>query len=87
MSRKNLKSSEDCVVEKDALCIRTGTLLSFLRGKASFGSLSSKEMTKELCKEGVLENRSEMRSATKRIHGKRYLELPFAALQSVAKRY
>lgn len=85
--RKKLNNNEDCVVEKDALCIRTETLLSYLRGKASLGSLSSKEMTKELCIEGVLENRSEMRNAAKRIHGKRYLELPFAALQSGAKRY
>ena len=72
--RKKLNSNEDCVVEKDALCIRTETL-------------SSKEMTKELCIEGVLESRSEMRNAAKRIHGKRYLELPFAALQNGAKHY
>lgn len=85
--RKKLKSDEDCVVEKDALCIRTETLLSYLRGKASLGSLSSKEMAKELCREGALENHAEMRNATKRIHGKRYLELPFAALQSSAKCY
>lgn len=85
--RKKLRSDEDCIVEKDSLCIRTETLLSYLRGKASLGSLSSKEMTKGLCKEGVLENHSEKRNATKRIHGKRYLELPFAALQSAAKRY
>jgi len=85
--RKKLNSNEDCVVEKDALCIRTETLLSYLRRKTSLGSLSSKEMTKELCIEGVLESRSEMRNAAKRIHGKRYLELPFAALQNGAKHY
>lgn len=85
--RKKLNSDEDCIIEKDALCIRTETLLSYLRRKASLGSLSSNGMTKGLCREGVLENHSEMRNATKRIHGKRYLELPFAALQSSAKRY
>lgn len=87
VSRKKLNNNEDCVVEKDALCIRTETLLSYLRRKASLGSLSSKEMTKELCTEGVLESRSEMRNAAKSIHGKRYLELPFAALQNGAKHY
>lgn len=87
VSRKKLNNNEDCVVEKDALCIRTETLLSYLRRKASLGSLPSKEMTKELCTEGVLESRSEMRNAAKRIHGKRYLELPFAALQNGAKHY
>lgn len=87
VSRKKLNSDEDCVVEKNALCIRTEVLLSYLRGNPSLSSLSSKEMTKELRKEGVLESHSEMRNAAKRIHGKRYLELPFAALQSGAKRY
>lgn len=87
VSRKKLKSDEDCVVEKDALCIRTETLLSYLRSKANLGCLSSKGMTKGLCKEGVLENHSEMRNAGKRIHGKRYLELSFVALHRAAKCY
>ena len=85
--RKKLNHDEDCIVEKDALCIRTETLLTYLRGKANFGSLSSKEMTKMLCQEGVLKKHSEMRLATKRIQGRRYLELPFAALRNGAKHY
>ena len=85
--RKKLNHDEDCIVEKDALCIRTETLLTYLRGKANFGSLSSKEMTKMLCQEGVLKKHSEMRLATTRIQGRRYLELPFAALRNGAKHY
>ena len=85
--RESITCDEDCVVEKDSLCIRTGTLLGFLRATGNYPTLSDKRMVRTLNEEGVLEFCSEKRYAKKKIHGKRYLELSFAALQCAAKRY
>lgn len=87
-SRKELRDDEEnCIVEDDALCIRTKTLLSHLHKQPIFRALTQKQMTKRLFEEGVLPERAEKKSATKRIHGKRYLCLSFDALKTAKKQY
>ena len=85
--RKDLKSDNDCLVEKDALCIRTKTLLAYLCGQANFRGLTEKRMSKELRDEGALPDTLEKRAATKKINGKRFMELSFSALDSAAQKY
>ena len=46
--RKKMRSNSDCLVEKDTLCIRTETLLSYLCSQANFQGLTEKRMCKLL---------------------------------------
>lgn len=96
-TRKRMIDEHDCIIENGALCIRTKTLLEYFETKAIFGSLSDKKITKALREEGVLDflaednslknHNKEGKSAGKKIHGKRYLELSLTRLKNAAKKY
>lgn len=65
-SRKKMSDEHDCIVENDALCIRTKTLLRYFKTKEIFGSLSDKQLTKTLQEEGVIDDLSSEKSWGKR---------------------
>jgi len=92
-SRKQMTEDDCCIVENGALCIRTETLLLCLQKQTCFRALEDKGMDKTLKKEwkdalgDKFQERAEKRSASKRIHGKRYLPLYFDVLKAAAKEY
>lgn len=89
VSRKKIKSSKDCVVEDGALCIRTSALKDYL-AQTPYGGMSRTAIGDRLEQEGVLppiRAAKEVRRAKKKIHGKRYLEIPLNLLSSAAQRY
>lgn len=86
-TRKAIRFDKDCVVENDALCIKSSVLLLFLQRQPGYQGLTKKMMTKQLKNEGVLSCRAESRNATKRIKGKRYLELGFELLKVSSRQY
>lgn len=95
--RKQLINSDDCIIEKDCLCIRSETLLAYLVKQPNMHLLTDKQMIRQLKEEGVFGDLSnaegpravvkEKRTAKKKIKGHRYLELNFEALRKAAKRY
>ena len=86
-SRDEIKCDSDCLVEKDALCIRTETLLEYLCGQSAFRTLTKKGMSKRLRDEGLLADTAEKRAATKKIKKKRYLELNLTVLKKSVQKY
>ncbi|MEQ2444849.1 hypothetical protein WMO64_15450 [Pseudoflavonifractor sp. CLA-AP-H29] len=87
VSRKDIHSDADCVVENGALCIRTDTLLAYLRSATPYRDLSKTTMNRCLHEEGVLTQHCESRAATKKIKGQRYLELNLARLKAASLSY
>ena len=87
MSRQNICSDADCVVENDALCIRTDTLLAYLRNATPYRELSKTAMNRRLREEGVLTSHRESRAAAKKIKGQRYLELNLTKLKAASLSY
>lgn len=86
-AQRKLLGEYDCIVEKDALCIRTDSLHRFFVTHTPYCDLSKTEMNRRLIAEGALLKGRENRSAKKKIHGRRYLELSFAALKKAALMY
>ena len=87
VSRKKVQSEEDCVIERDALCVCAGTLLAYFHTNTPYCQLSRHEMNRQLMEEGAITQGREARSARKRIKGRRYLELSFTALRKAAHAY
>ena len=87
VSRQNICSDADCVVENDALCIRTDTLLAYLRNATPYRELSKTAMNRRLREEGVLTSHRESRAAAKKIKGQRYLELNLTKLKAASLSY
>ena len=87
VERNDLRSKADCLVERDALCICSDTLLRFFGENTPYRSLTKREMNRRLAEEGALSRRKEDRSAGKRIKGRRYLELNFSALNQAQRAY
>ena len=85
--RKKIRDSSDCVVENDALCIRAEALLQFFHTATPYHELTKTDMSRRLAGEGVLAQHKEHRAATKKIGGKRYLELHFSNLKAAAQAY
>ena len=86
-AQRKLLGEYDCIVEKDALCIRSESLHHFFVTHTPYCGLSKTEMNRRLIAEGALLKGRENRSAKKKIHGRRYLELSFAALKKAALMY
>ena len=94
VDKRKKMSASDCIIENNALCIRTETLLKFFHAQEGFSSLSAKGLTRALRQEGVLDfplegesttrQNRERRSSSKKIAGKRYLELNLTKLKRSA---
>lgn len=87
VKRKKIKSNRDCVFENEALCIRSDTLLQYVLSETPYADLTLKQLNKSLSKEGVLPDLQEKRSATKKINGKRYMELKMEVMKQSAMKY
>lgn len=85
--RRKIRDSSDCVVENDALCIRAEALLQFFHTATPYHELTKTDMSRRLAGEGVLAQHKERRAATKKIGGKRYLELHFSNLKAATQAY
>ena len=87
VTRKMICDEHDCIVERDALCIRANTLLRFFHTVTPYHTLTKTDMGRQLIEEGVLSRGREQRSARKKVCGHRYLELSFSSLQEASRKY
>lgn len=90
VTRKNIKSNQDCIIEDGALCIRMSVLKNFLTNDTPYKELSQKMIGSRLVQEGAIQSidmHKEKRSATKKIKGHRYLEIPFDLLSNTAQTF
>lgn len=87
VTRKMICDERDCIVERDALCIRANTLLHFFHTVTPYHTLTKTDMGRQLIEEGGLSRGRERRSARKKVCGHRYLELSFSSLQEASRKY
>lgn len=85
-SKKKLSDCDDCIVEKDCLCLRNETLLAYINRKTPYRS-SERKLGTLLQEAGICPVFREKRSAGKRIKGGRYLELHLPTLKRVSEKY
>lgn len=84
--RKHLEG-DCCLVEKGALCIRMETLLTYLITQTPYKTMTEKSLGKELRNLGICEGGAEKRTASKKIHGQRYLAINIQSLKQAIQSY
>ena len=85
-SRRHL-DGDACLVQNDALYIRSATLCAGLREWGPTPDLTQAMLGKQLRRLGLISVGKELRTAGTKIHGRRYYQLSFQALQQTARTY
>lgn len=76
-----------CLVQDDMLYIRSATLCAVLREWGPTPDLTQAMLGKQLKRLGLISVGKELRTAGKKIHGRRYYQLSFQALRQTARSY
>lgn len=76
-----------CLVQDDMLYIRSATLCAVPPGVGTHPDLTQAMLGKQLKRLGLISVGKELRTAGKKIHGRRYYQLSFQALRQTARSY
>lgn len=87
VSSRSRLVGDACLVQDDMLYIRSATLCAVLREWGPTPDLTQAMLGKQLKRLGLISVGKELRTAGKKIHGRRYYQLSFQALRQTARSY
>lgn len=87
VSSRSRLVGDACLVQDDMLYIRSATLCAVLRECGPTPDLTQSMLGKQLKRLGLISVGKELRTAGKKIHGRRYYQLSFQALRQTARSY